>query len=682
MRLRFRAVAGGCAALLLFASGCRKDDGADAVGRSSGSTAAAISAPPVEEADVAARQRRAAGARPPVIWLGLDGLDWEFLSRLSSEGKMPNWTLLVSEGFTADLESFFPVLSPILWTTAATGVGPDVHRVLDFQESDPKTGVKLPVSGFSRAVPAVWNLASDAGRKVGVVGWWATHPAEEVNGFFVSDRASPLLFGDLPRAGVAYPASLAPGVEQVIGRDGIVSDAEVARFVNVPAAEIASARASGAGMENPIVALSRIVSATRVSHRMARDLYDRNLPDLMTLYLQGTDEIGHVFASYAPPRLDCTSEADFARYQRTADVYYELVDRILGQWMRRAEEDGATLLVHSDHGFKWGADRTCARSSANWATAAYWHRLNGVFAAWGGRVRPGGRGQTPKGGQTPKANLFDVAPTVLALSGLPADRRMSGKVVTAGFEGLAILPREDLFSRTTVRRVAAQAVSAQEATEYAKKLRALGYLTGGESERVAPAGGDRPGMTEGAWNNLGVYLRETKPNLAAAEAALLKSLELRPGYSSPIFNLAILYRMRGEDAKARDWLFRSLAAGHAEPERTIATWVVEYQGKNKLAAARALLEEGTKSFPANEPFARELALIQFRSRQCPEAYATLSRFEAGTADTDTLNALGLFQTCLGRREEALRLFERSLALNANQPAAVRALEVVRRGFKE
>ncbi len=646
---------------------------------------AAVRAPPVEEADVSARQRRAAGGGAPVIWLGLDGLDWELLSRLSAEGKMPNWTRLVAEGFTADLESFFPVLSPILWTTAATGVGPDVHRVLDFQESDPKTGAKLPVSGFSRAVPAVWNLASDAGRKVGVVGWWATHPAEEVNGFFVSDRASPLLFSDLPRAGVAYPASLAPGVEQVIGRDGVVSDAEVARFMAVPAAEIASARASGAGMENPIVALAKIVSATRVNHRMARDLYDRNLPDLMVLYLQGTDEIGHVFAPYVPPRLDCTSEADFARYQRTADVYYELVDRILGQWMRRAEEDGATLLVHSDHGFKWGDTRTCARSSANWATAAYWHRVNGVLAAWGARVRP--RGLIPKGGQIPpppraKADLFDVAPTVLALTGLPADRQMTGKVVTAGFEGLATTPKADLFSRTTVRRVAAQAVTAEEATEYAKKLRALGYLTGGESSPVAPAGGDRPGMTEGAWNNLGVYLRETKPNLAAAEAALLKSLELRPGYSSPIFNLAILYRMRGEDAKARDWLFRSLAAGHAEPERTIATWVVEYEEKNKVAAARALLDEGTRSFPGNEGFARELALIQFRARQCPEAYATLSRFETGTADTDTLNALGLFQTCLGRRPEALRLFERSLALNANQPAALRALEVVRRGVKE
>jgi predicted AlkP superfamily phosphohydrolase/phosphomutase/Flp pilus assembly protein TadD len=606
---------------------------------------------------------------------------------------MPNWSRLVTEGYTADLESFFPVLSPILWTTAATGVGPDVHRVLDFQEVDPATGAKLPVSGLSRVVPAVWNFASAAGRKVGVVGWWATHPAEEVNGFFVSDRVSPLLFKDLPRAGVAYPASLESGVEQIIARDGVVSDEEIARFVDVPIAEIAAARASGRGMEDPVVGLSRILSATRVNHRIARDLYDRQHPDLMVLYLQGTDEIGHVFASYVPPRLECTSEADFARYNRAVDLYYGIVDRMLGQWMRRAKEDGATLLVHSDHGFKWGADRTCARSSANWATAAYWHRLNGVFAAWGARVRP--RGLIPKGGQVSqsripqgqtahrtKANIFDVAPTMLALLDLPADRRMTGKAVTAAFEGLRPPAKKDVASSVVVHRVAARAVSKEEATEYAKKLRALGYLTGGETEAVAPTGGDRSGMTEGAWNNLGVYLRETVGNLAAAEPALLKALEIRPGYASPIFNLSILYRQKGEHAKAQEWLFRSLAAGHAEPERTIASWVVYYEEKGKIPPARMLLEQATAQYPGHEAFARELALIHFRARQCPEAYATLARFEARTTDTDTLNALGLVQACLGRRAEALALFQRSLALKPDQPAARRAIALVERDLAE
>ena len=98
---------------------------------------------------------------------------------------MPNWQRLVSEGYSGRIASFMPVLSPILWTTAATGVGPEVHHVLDFQEVDGKTGEKVPISGRSRRVPAVWNLASAAGRRVGVVGWWATHPAEKVNGLFV-----------------------------------------------------------------------------------------------------------------------------------------------------------------------------------------------------------------------------------------------------------------------------------------------------------------------------------------------------------------------------------------------------------------------------------------------------------------------------------------------------------------
>ena len=95
-------------------------------------------APPVESADVATRAPRAA-TTPSVIWLGLDGLDWELLDRLAAEGAMPNWKRLAEEGWSARLTTLAPLLSPILWTTAATGVPPDVHRVLDFQEVDPAT---------------------------------------------------------------------------------------------------------------------------------------------------------------------------------------------------------------------------------------------------------------------------------------------------------------------------------------------------------------------------------------------------------------------------------------------------------------------------------------------------------------------------------------------------------------
>ena len=498
--------------------------------------AAAASLPPVESSDVASREKRGAVGRRPVIWIGLDGLSWALLDRLADEGRMPNWKRLTEEGYAARLQSFFPLISPILWTTAATGVPPDVHRVLDFQEVDPKSGRKVPISGYSRAVPAIWNLASAAGRKVGVVGWWATHPAEEVTGFFITDHASPILFDKLSLSGVAYPVSLEPGVAQVVARDGRVSAEDLAPYLNATSSEISDALSSGAGMENPIVALSRVLAATRVTQRIGRDLYDRNHPDLMAIYFEGTDEVGHVFAQFTPPRMDCpsVSEEDDAKYNRVVEAYYAAIDRILGQWMRRAEEDGATVLVHSDHGFRWGADRPCGLASGNWSTAAFWHRKEGVLAAWGeGVVHSKERGE---------ASLFDVAPTVLALLGLPADSRMPGFPLKTAFSALPALAKTDALSNIAVRRVAAAPLTAAEESEYVKKLLALGYLSPGEAaptgaDRGRPARNDgkrleqprvlRPGDPEGRHRSEGGLRR-----VAQAQPFLLLA-DVQPGGSLP-----------------------------------------------------------------------------------------------------------------------------------------------------
>ena len=168
-----RFLAGGAAVLLLASAGAvgcgRSKESAGPSPKPSPGPASAPTAG-IETTDVASRAPRAGGGagagarggRAPVIWLGLDGLDWELLDRLAAEGKMPNWKKLTAEGYSASLTSFMPVLSPIVWTTVATGVGPDVHRVLDFQEVEAKTGQKVPISGDSRAVPAVWNVASFA----------------------------------------------------------------------------------------------------------------------------------------------------------------------------------------------------------------------------------------------------------------------------------------------------------------------------------------------------------------------------------------------------------------------------------------------------------------------------------------------------------------------------------------
>jgi predicted AlkP superfamily phosphohydrolase/phosphomutase/Flp pilus assembly protein TadD len=608
-----------------------------------------------------------------VIWLGLDGFDFELVDRLAGEGRMPHWKRLSSEGYTARLKSFVPILSPIVWTTLATGVGPDIHRVLDFQQLDPVTGRRVPISGNSRAVPAIWNVASESGRTVVVVGWWATHPAEEVKGSFVSDHASPILFEGLPRQGVAYPPSLSAGVEQIFGREGAVTMEELARFVAVPAAEIAAARASEQGLPNNLVLLARAIGATRIESRIARELYDRNLPDLTMLYLEGTDVVGHLFASDVPPRMPCVSDGDFARYRNTVDEYYALVDRVIGQWMRRAEEDGATLIVNSDHGFKWGDDRSCEGGSFDPATSGFWHRLDGVFAAWGARVS--------RGRQRGDASVFDVEPTVAALLGLPVDRHASGRPLTDAFHDLPSPPRKDLASEIAVRHLSAEPMSEKEASEYSKQLMALGYLSGAGSEKLAPPGGDRPGLTESGWNNLGLYLSNLggEANMAAAVAAFQKALELRPGYASPKLNLAEARRARGEQRQAIDLLFEAIAAGQGGPQRVVLDWAMNYDVKGKESEARTVLERGARLYPDDEPIHRALALLFFKGKDCRRADATLSRFETTTHEPQTLNTLALVRACLGHRDEAVALFRRSLALVPNQKTVMESLDLLQKG---
>ena len=46
-----------------------------------------------------------------------------------------------------------------------------------------------PATSVLRGAKTFWNVASEKGLRVGVVNWWATWPADTVNGYAVTDRA-------------------------------------------------------------------------------------------------------------------------------------------------------------------------------------------------------------------------------------------------------------------------------------------------------------------------------------------------------------------------------------------------------------------------------------------------------------------------------------------------------------
>jgi len=120
-----------------------------------------------------------------VLFVGLDGADWQLLDRYVAEGSMPNLARLVREGTGGTLTTIHPPLSPLVWTTMMTGASPLQHGILDFTRWSPVDGRKEPITSDERRVPAVWNMASYGGKRVAVFGLWATYPAEPVNGLIV-----------------------------------------------------------------------------------------------------------------------------------------------------------------------------------------------------------------------------------------------------------------------------------------------------------------------------------------------------------------------------------------------------------------------------------------------------------------------------------------------------------------
>jgi tetratricopeptide (TPR) repeat protein len=383
-------------------------------------------------------------ATPPrVIFVGLDGADWQLLDQYCADGTMPNLGALVRGGDKRVLLTQHPPLSPLVWTTMMTGVSPLEHRILDFTRFDPVTRAREPITSDERAVPAIWNMVSARGKKVGVFGLWATDPPESVNGIVVSDR--------MIRNG-------SPDVWQ------------------------------------------RTLAETEMTHAVARQWIAANRPDLAIVYFEGTDIAGHLFAQ---------------RDEATARRYFTRIDRIVGDYRDLAKQLDATLVIASDHGFDWRTKRRPETATAT-ATAAKWHRDEGIFLRWSPhpRVLPT---------ITPSAIRVDaVCPMLLDLLRLPKDVREYRR----GWQRPAPKPTS-------------------KSSEDIAKLTALGYIGSGESSQ-APAGNST--RTSGSFNNEGVILREQHRDdeaLAAFEGAL----RVDPKNASAMWNLSDLLHHLGRDPK-------------------------------------------------------------------------------------------------------------------------------------
>ncbi len=93
-----------------------------------------------------------------VIVVGLDGFDPGLAKKYMDEGRMPNFKKLAEEGHFSPLATACPSISPVAWSSYATGVDASRHNIYDFLTRDPCNYLPVLSSSEVGTTPRDINL--------------------------------------------------------------------------------------------------------------------------------------------------------------------------------------------------------------------------------------------------------------------------------------------------------------------------------------------------------------------------------------------------------------------------------------------------------------------------------------------------------------------------------------------
>ena len=551
-----------------------------------------------------------------VLVLGLDGMDPRVVDLMMSEGKLPNFARMRQEGAYGELLSQKPLLSPVVWTTVATGQTPDRHGIGHFVAVS-ATGEELPATSEMRRVPALWTIASDHEKEVAVVGWWATWPPEPVNGWMVSDHvAYHFLFEEGATGGgeqeTTHPPELAEEIAPLVRRPGDLSPEELAPYVNVAPEELDRPF----DFEDELSHFRWALAAAQTYRDVGLELWEEKGPDLELVYVEGTDSASHLFGHlFRAEGLAGELAAQQERYGETVEAMYGLADEIVGRYMEAAEEADAALVVLSDHGFELGAlhdDPTKTRDLRR--VSERFHREEGILYMWGKGV---------KAARLDRPSILDVAPTVLTLLGVPPSKEMPGRVLLEGLHRDDAPERVESHGGTGGPVADGGAGTEDDATREARleHLRSLGYLgdgggdAGGDggSETTSPQG-DRNlaaiHFENGRFEeSAAIYRRlvEDDPDDPALRASLAGALGALGRYEEAEEQLARAVEIEPLNPEA--WHNRAVVAERSGDVETAARYyrkaLEARPGYEPAAAAMARLTGTAELWPADTPERRE-----------------------------------------------------------------------------
>jgi len=279
-----------------------------------------------------------------VCIFGIDAATWTFMDPLIEKGQLPNVASLKREGSYGVLKSMDPMVSPIIWTSIATGKVPEKHGIQDFYSPQSSLRAKR-----------LWDLFEERGMRIGVYKWLVTWPPREVNGFVIP--------GALARDDRTFPPEYrALNTLRISEKLGYRRDARAYAKLTWSLLGMGLRMSTlrevgccflwdelrGAGP------LARYPLKRRAELLLNKDVFifllKKYQSEFVVFYDNAVDTISHRYWKYYEPQYfpDVTPE-EAEQYGEVIADFYRLLDRTLGELLQYLNEDTLVVLA-SDHG--------------------------------------------------------------------------------------------------------------------------------------------------------------------------------------------------------------------------------------------------------------------------------------------------------------------------------------------
>ena len=356
-----------------------------------------------------------------VLVIGWDAADWKVIMPLIKQGKMPTLAKFISDGAYGKIKTLDPPLSPMLWTSMATGYRADKHGILGFIEPLADNSGVRPVTSTSRKVRAIWNILHNQGKKSNVIGWWPSNPAEPINGVMVSNlyqlANKPLKEKWEMPDGTVHPKSM----EDIL-KEFRVHPEELTGNHLIPF--IPNIKKIDTKKDKRVASIAKILANAASIHAASTYLQRETEWDFMAIYHDAIDHFCHSAMKFHPPQRQGIPDDVYENYKGVVEAGYMFHDMMLDRTLSMID-DNTTVIIVSDHGFH--SDHLRPRYLIKEpASPAQEHSPYGIFCVKGPGIK---KGEVIHG-----ASVLDLTPTILSLYDLPIGKNMEGKALTQIFE--------------------------------------------------------------------------------------------------------------------------------------------------------------------------------------------------------------------------------------------------------